>query len=178
MEEVKKVKTNKAAKVIAIIIFSVIMAGLLAAIISDISIFSSQIGDFLGACIVSAIVFLFGCVLMIVSVMFIFGVYLLTTQGFWPATWASTTFKEILEDIEVSSNQLAAFRTIRIILLVICIIVFIMAIICLALAKSFKKKNPELKQGLTNTFGILSLVFSILGMMAAIMLLIILHVTI
>lgn len=172
-----EVKTNglaTAARIIAIIIFSLIMASLVTAIATDLSIFSEQIFGFFGACIASAIVFLFGCVLMLFSIMLVFGFYLLNSEGFWPGRWATAAFYDVMKDIKITQVQLNALITIRILLLTICIVVFIASIVALSLAKSARKKDPEIRQGLTKTFSILSLIFSIFGAMASGVLLLIL----
>lgn len=74
----------KSIKTITIISFSLVLAALLTAIVSDVVIFSQQILTFIAAIFISAIVFLFAIVLMIVSIMFVFGIIILKNDGFWP----------------------------------------------------------------------------------------------
>ena len=71
----------KSIKTITIVSFSLVLAALLTAIISDIAIFSQQILTFIAAIFISAIVFLFAIVLMIVSIMLVFGVIILKNDG-------------------------------------------------------------------------------------------------
>ena len=161
-------KIGKAAKVISIIAFSLVMTALLTAIISDIAIFSNQIGGFILAIIASAAVFVLGIIFMVMSIMMIFGIILIQNEGFWPMAWCKRTFHEVLADYTVTPSQIEAFKTIRIVLLVICIIVFILAIISSSLARKERKQNSEVKQKLTKSFSSISLAFSILGLVIAI----------
>ena len=170
----KRTPLEKAARILAIITFSLTTAALLTAFISDASVFAQQIVTFFIAIFGSALVFLFACVCLLVSIILIFGVVLLKNNGFWPMQWASSAFHEILKDAVVTSEQISILITIRVVLIIICIITFISSIVVLALAKAVKKENPERKQKLTKTFGIISLIFSILGVCAAIVLILIL----
>ena len=77
-------KMAKAAKIIAIVIFALILTALIGAIVSDIAIFSAQIAGFIAACIMAVAAFVFGIILMVLSIVCIFGVYLLEEYGFWP----------------------------------------------------------------------------------------------
>ena len=158
---------EKTARIIAIVIFSLVMAALLTAIITDAAIFSQQIVGFFVAVFGSAIVFLFACILMVISCVLIFGVYVLKTEGFWPTKWASEAFHGVLNDIKVTESQVSTLITVRVVLIVVCLIIFVSAIVALSLAKSAKKENPKRKQKLTKAFGIVSLILSILGLFAA-----------
>lgn len=160
-------KMAKAAKIIAIVIFALILTALIGAIVSDIAIFSAQIAGFIAACILAVAAFVFGIILMVLSIVCIFGVYLLEEYGFWPLTWTKTAFTEVMSDLTVTSEQISILIMVRIILLVICVLVFAAAIVALCLAKKAKKENPEIKQGLTKAFSIVALILSILGMFIA-----------
>ena len=72
-----------------------------------------------------------------------------------------------MSDLTVTSEQISILIMVRIILLVICVLVFAAAIVALCLAKKAKKENPEIKQGLTKAFSIVALILSILGMFIA-----------
>ena len=159
----------KAGRIIAIVAFSLIMAGLLTAIISDGVLFANQIFGFLLACFASIIAFLFAIILMILSCMLVFGIYLLSENGFWPYSWATKVFKDIIADYHITSEQLQIFMNIRIVLLVICALAFVLSIVGMV----FNKKSP-LK--LPKVFDILALIFSILGVFGSIIMMIIIKV--
>ncbi len=160
-------KIAKAAKIIAIVIFALVLSALIGAVVSDVVIFSAQIAGFIAACILAVAAFVFGIILMVLSIVCIFGVYLLEEYGFWPLTWTKTAFTEVVSDLAVTSEQINILIMVRIILLAICVLVFAAAIVALCLAKKAKKENPELKQGLTKAFSIVALILSILGMFIA-----------
>ncbi len=160
-------KMAKAAKIIAIVIFALILTALIGAIVSDIVIFSAQIAGFIVACIMAIAAFFIGIILMVLSIVCIFGVYLLEEYGFWPLTWMNNAFMEVMSDLGVTQEQINILITVRIILLIICILVFAASIVALTLAKKAKKENPEIKQGLTKAFSIVALILSILGLFAA-----------
>ena len=157
----------KTARIIAIVIFSLVMSCLVLALVTDGTIFAQQIFAFIGGCIAAVAAFFIGFIFMVFSIVLIFGVYLLEQQGFWPATWASEAFHSVLKDAPVTAEQVSIMMTIRLVIVAICVLCFISSIVCLALAKNVKKENPEIKQGLTKTFGVLTLIFSILGVFAA-----------
>lgn len=160
-------KMAKAAKIIAIVIFALILTALIGAIVSDVIIFSAQIAGFIAACILAVATFVLGIILMVLSIVCIFGAYLLEEYGFWPLTWTKTAFTEVMSDLAVTSEQINILIMVRIILLAICVLVFAAAIVALCLAKKAKKENPEIKQGLTKAFSIVALILSILGMFIA-----------
>lgn len=152
-----------AAKVIAIIAFSLVMTALAIAIISDVTLFAEQVMAFIGACLVSVMVFFFGCILFIVSIAFLFGIYLLDEYGFWPVAWTKQTFAEILKDYAITQEQIATTTLIRTALIIICISVFVLSIVALSLRKSATKDGDQGSKGLTISFGVVSLILSILG---------------
>ncbi len=154
---------EKVAKIIAIICFALVMLALATAIISDIIILSMQIIGFILAIYMAAIVFIVGLMLMIISFIFIFGVYIIDSYGFWPITWASSTFNEIMEGNKITAEQLNQILIIRIVLLAVCVIVFASSIAAIVISKKAKKQNKERKQKLTKAFSIVSLILSILG---------------
>ena len=157
---------NKATKTLATICFYLILAALVSAIISDIIILNQQILGFIVAIIASVVVFLFAIFLMLVSIILIFGIYLLKQDGFWPIAWANNTFHEVMRDYQITQGQLNDLFVIRIILLVVCITALVIAIIAKARIKKEKKKDPELKVGHYKGFANASLVLSILGVLA------------
>ena len=161
-------KKAKSAKIVAIIVFILIILSLLSAIISDFAIFSQQLLGFVVACLGSAVVLFMGFVLLVISCIFVFGIYLLNEHGFWPLTWSNNVFHEVLADYSITQEQITALKAIRIVLLIVCIIVFILSIVALAISKSAKKSGYAQKQGLTKAFSIISLILSIFGVFAAI----------
>ena len=111
MEEVVELnnqmpKKEKAARIMAIVIFSTIFGALTLAIVSDIAIFSDQIMGFIGACISAVGTFIIACVFLFFSIVLVFGVYLLKKDGFWPLTWATNAFHSVLKDYEIAPWQL------------------------------------------------------------------------
>ena len=171
-------KKAKVAKIMAIVIFSLVMSCLVIALVTDGTIFAQQIFAFIGGCLGAIMAFFFGFILMLFSIVLIFGVYLLEERGFWPLQWASEVFHNALHDAPVTSEQITAMVVTRLVILFTCIICFACSIAVLSLAKQVKKENPDVKvkQGLTKTFGILTLVFSILGVFSAVTLLLLISV--
>ena len=164
MSEITLSKKDKAIKILSIIVFSLIMAALLTALISDGIILSKQIFGFIFALVASAVVFVFAIICMIISIMLIFGAYLLKSEGFWPMNWTVSAYKSIMADYVLTAEQIHSALLIRIILLVICVIVFIASIVALAMLKRAKKNNKEIKRKMETAFSVLALIFSIFGM--------------
>ena len=158
---------KKEIKILAIICFSLIMAALVTAIVSDAIIVGQSILGFVLALIIAVIAFLVGVILMIISCMLIFGIYLLNQEGFWPIAWAESAFKDVMKDYQITSAQIDILFTIRIVLLVICISVFIMSIIVIRHVKKIKKQDKTINRKPTSGFGTVSLVLSILGTIAS-----------
>ena len=158
---------KKEIKILAIVCFSLIMAALVAAIVSDAIIVGQSILGFVLSLIIAVIAFIVGVILMIISCMLIFGIYLLDQEGFWPIAWAERAFKDVMKDYQVTQAQIDTLITIRIVLLVICISVFIMSIIVVRHVKKIKKQDKTINRKPTSGFGTASLVLSILGMIAS-----------
>ena len=158
---------KKEIKILAIVCFSLIMAALVAAIVSDAIIVGQSILGFVLSLIIAVIAFIVGVILMIISCMLIFGIYLLDQEGFWPIAWAESAFKDVMKDYQVTQAQTDTLMTIRIVLLVICISVFIMSIMVVRHVKKIKKQDKTINRKPTSGFGTASLVLSILGMIAS-----------
>ena len=164
MEEVVvESSAGKFARILAIVIFSLTMGALATAITADIVIFAEQIITFIFACIASVVVFIFGFILVIISCVLIFGIFILENYGFWPITWAEDAFREIMADAIPTQEQITTMAIIRINLIVLCLIIFVFSIICLSLNKKAKKSGAAIKVKRTKAFGVLSLIFSLLG---------------
>ena len=95
----------------------------------DIFAFKEVILQFIAALIMPIIAFLFFCILMIITIMFIFGIYLIEEYGFWPLTLSIKFFKEIIGDIKVTPEEISTFFVCRIILIVLCISIIVLAIL-------------------------------------------------
>ena len=158
---------QKAAKIIAIVLFALVMSALLAAFISDAVLLAEQIFYFIIACIGSVVVFIVGFILLLISLILVFGFYLIEQQGFWPVTWAQQGFNEILAEGKLTAEQINILVIIRIVLLIACVVVFILAIVALVLAKVPKAERKQKKQKLTKACSIVGLILSILGVFAA-----------
>ena len=165
----------KVAKILAIIVFSLVMSALAFAIVSDVVLFAAQILGFIAACLGSVVTFFFGFILMVISIILIFGFYLLQERGFWPLTWAKETFRSVMADYKMTQDQINALLTIRIVLLVFCVIGFGLAIATLVMSKQAKKSGSTQKRGMINAFGILSLIFSIFGIFAAVLMILLIN---
>ena len=157
---------KKEIKILAIVCFSLIMAALVTAIVSDAIIVGQSILGFVLALIIAVIAFIVGVILMIISCMLIFGIYLLDQEGFWPIAWAESAFKDVMKDYQITNAQIDTLITIRIVLLVVCIAVFIASIIVVKYVKKIKKQDKTINRKPTSGFGTASLVLSILGVVA------------
>ncbi len=159
---------NKVTKTLATICFYLILAALVSAIISDIIILNQQLLGFIFATIASVVVFFFAIFLMLVSIILIFGIYALGSNGFWPLSWANSTFTSIMNDYQVTQGQLDDLFVIRIILLVVCITAFIIAVIAKIRIKIEKKKDPTIKAWHYKGFATAGMILSILGTLVSI----------
>lgn len=165
-------KKEKTAKIISIIVFSLIVTAFIATLIIDIAIVGKAIAIFIFSLFAAAIVLVIAFVLFVLSCIFVFGIKLLESHGFWPITWAVTTFKEINADYTLTSSQISTFSILRIIIFAVCILSFIAAIVVLSLIRVPKKEKGQLKvktgnNKLSKVFGIISLIMSILGVFAS-----------
>ena len=166
MEKVEVVNQKSAlglvAKIIAIVVFSLTFAALFGAVISDIIILAQTIIAFITACILSALTFVFALILCFLSIVLVFGVFILDNYGFWPATWAKNIFHDIMNEHMLTSTQIEALKIIRIILIIVCFICLAGAIVGLSLGSNAKKQGYTCK--LIKPFGVVSIVFSSLGL--------------
>lgn len=157
---------NKTTKTLAITCFILVLSALASALISDAIVVGQAILGFALALVISIVVFFFAIICMFISIVLVFGIYLLENNGFWPIDWAKNAFDEVMKDYEVTQGQLNDLFVIRIILLVVCIAAFVIAIIAIKRIKKEKKKEPSIKVVPYKGFAISSLVFSILGIIA------------
>ena len=158
-------ESNK--KALAIISFSVTLTVLLAAIISDIAIFADAILTFIAGTIVAAVAFVFLIILMIMSCILVFGIIILQNHGFWPLNLTYEFYQEMLHDIKISPEQISLFQGLRIAFLIICIITLILASIALHKDEMINEKVP------LKGMSVVALIFSILGIVTAIGMLVI-----
>ena len=152
-------ESNK--KACSIIAFVTVMLTLLATIIVDVAVFSNVIMMVLAALFLSAVVFVFLFIMLILSLLLIFGFSTLEQYGFWPLTWSFEVFKFAINEIEITSQQIAIFRGWRIAFLILCIFALIMAIIALHKDEMISKKVP------LKGMSIVALIFAILGIVVA-----------
>lgn len=149
-------------KVLAIIAFTLVLVTLVVAIISDIAIFAETIMTFVFGTLFSVFAFFFLVIAMLASCILVFGIYLLKEHGFWPLDLTIKLYKEILDSIHLTEQQVITFRGFRIAFLIICVITFIMAIVALHKDELISPKVPL--KGLS----IVALILSILGIITAI----------
>lgn len=173
MSEVVSDAKSIGSKVVASIAFGLMILALIVAIVTDIVVFADQIFGFIIACFGAVIAFLGGIILMVVSIMLIFGIFLIKEYGFWPVNWASSLFKEIMAEHMPTRDQIALMVGIRVMLILVCLVTFILSIVALCMNKS-APKNGLAKSKLARAFGIITLIFSILGGFTGIISLIIL----
>lgn len=174
MSDIVKTETNKpamtrigkAARILSIIAFSLVLAALLSAFIFDIVIFAKQVIVFAFALFAGAAAFVIAIIFMIISLVLIFGIYLLKTEGFWPVQWAKTIYLGIMSENKLSPEQIHQMIVVRIVLVSICVLIFILCIVALALIIKDKKLNKGSKHKLAVAFSIISLILSIFGMLA------------
>ena len=152
-----------ASQIIAIVVFSLTFAGLLGAVISDVVILSHNIITFISACVAGAITFVFALILCFLSIILVFGIFILDNYGFWPSSWAATIFKEIMNEAIITPSQVQILTIIRIVLIVVCSLSFVGAIVSLALRKAAKNKGSVTPK-IIKPFAILTIVFSVLGL--------------
>ena len=165
-------KKENAAKILSIIVFSLIVTAFIATLAIDIAIVGEAIAMFIFSLFAAVIVLVVAFVLFVFSCILVFGIKLLESHGFWPISWAVATFKQINADYTLTSSQISTFSILRIIIFAVCILSFIASIVVLSLIRVPKKEKgqPNVKTGnnkLSKAFGIISLIMSILGAFAS-----------
>lgn len=151
-------------KTVALIAFVLTFSMLILAIVFDIVIFGEVIFNFIAACILTPYLFLIFVIVWLLSCVLIFGIYLTDTYGFWPLEWTVEAFKSITGEVSVSPSQLDLFRSIRVLILVVCVTTFILSIIALKMHKKAKKEGLVRKT--VKGFAIPAIIFSIFGIIA------------
>ena len=155
---------DKGLKTYATVCFYLILGALAAAIISDIVILGEQILAFITALVSSAFVFMLGLILFVVSIMLLFGIFLIEQYGFWPVTWAANNFRDVMAESPVTDNQLNIMIVIRIALLGICFFVFISSIVLKSKMKKERLVDKTINQRPARAFSGVSLGLSLLGL--------------
>ena len=166
-------KKEKAAKILSIIVFSLIATAFLVTLIVDIAVLGKAFAMFIFSLFAAVVVFFIALVLFVLSCIFVFGIKILESHGFWPINWAVNTFKEINADNMLTSSQISTFTIFRIVIFAVCILSLIASIVVLSLIRVPKKEKgqPKVKTGnskLTKPFGVISLIMSILGALTSI----------
>ena len=163
---------NKTAKTLAIISMVSAFLAIFLAVVFDVIAFKDVILQFIASLILPIVAFVFLCILMLASIVFIFGILLVKEYGFWPLTLSIDFFKQLLSEIKVTQEALQTFRMFRLILIFICLCIMILAIVSKALlgrqpkeydenGKKRKRKNGV--RSMANT----GLVLAILGLIVS-----------
>ena len=167
MEEINSNKTP--GKALSIVALCMVLVSIPLAVIFDFVIFKDVILQFIAALILPVIAFFVLFVAMIASFIFVFGIFLVDSYGFWPLTLAINFFKEILSDIKVTNDQIMAFRVLRVFLIIICVTIMVLSIITKILAKKAIKAGVEPKVMRGNKGrATASIVLAILGLIVSI----------
>lgn len=174
MDEIENVQRMKLAKTLALISMLVVLLSIPLAAVFDFISLKDVILQFIAALIIPIIAFFVLCVAMIASIIFIFGIFLIEEYGFWPLTLSIDFFKEIIGDIKVTPEAIQLFSIFRIILIVICVAMIVLAIVSKVIGsdngeqeftpegKPIKKKNPA--KGMSTV----AIVFAILGIVVSV----------
>lgn len=139
MEDNSKPKST--AKLLANICLIGTFLAMATAIIVDFVTLSEVIIQFVFSLIVPVIAFFVLFVAMVASWMLIFGVALTEQYGFWPLDISWDIYKQIIGEIKIDPDKLAIFRGVRIGLLVVCIVLYITAIVARIMNRKYKKEG-------------------------------------
>ena len=101
-------KPKRISKIYTGIAFGLVWFSILLAIIMDLLALKDVILTFIGAIIISAAALVIMFVAFIISIIFVFGFYLLKEHGFWPVKVALNLFKDVLGDIHITANDVQA----------------------------------------------------------------------
>ena len=74
-------------KTLSIIAFILCITSIISSIVLDLVVFAETIGAFFLGCLGFVFAVFIGTVLMVVSIVFVFGIYLIQDYGFWPINW-------------------------------------------------------------------------------------------
>ena len=164
-ETVVNPKTGKGFAIAAFVLVFVVM---FASIIAGIAIFGETILQFLLASILGAIITIFLMAIFFVTIVFVFGVYIVESVGFWPATAVVEMFKSLFGNIQITNTQLSGYAICQGIFIVTLILVLVFVGIALRKVKKIKKINPEIRSGGTKSFATIALIFGIIGLIICI----------
>ncbi len=164
------------SKIFSIISFIIVFTLLALAIVLDIVIFHQVLLQFIGGIIISVLFFLLCVIGFAASFILIFGFYLVNQYGFWPINVAISLFKEIMGDIVISPDQIHAFSTGRIALIVACLVVSALSIASLIIKKRAKKDGYIGKTTLITSFDIVAIIFSSLGIITSVIMLLLISI--
>ena len=147
---------------LTVAIFFVLLALLL-----DFIAFKDTILTFVAGIAISALAFVAFCIFFVVSFVLIFGFFLVEEHGFWPLPLSISFFKEVMGEVQITAEQVAQFRTFKIIMLVLSF-----ALLALSIVAHVMTQN-DIKAGLTkeirNTKGnsTAALTMAILGVLVS-----------
>ena len=133
------------------------------AAIFDLIAFKDTILTFIAGIVVSAAAFVVLCVLFLISFILIFGFYLVQKEGFWPLPLSIEFFKEVMGEVKVTAEQIAMFRTFRIVLIVLCIATLIVAIVGKVMTKKDIKAGLVKRLKSVDGYATAAIVLTIIG---------------
>ena len=133
------------------------------AAIFDLIAFKDTILTFIAGIVVSAAAFVVLCVLFLISFILIFGFYLVQKEGFWPLPLSIEFFKEVMGEVKVTAEQIAMFRTFRIVLIVLCIATLIVAIVGKVMTKKDIKAGLVKRLKSVDGYATTAIVLTIIG---------------
>lgn len=158
---------KRLSKIFTGIAFGLVWFSIVLAIIFDIIALKDVILTFIAAIVVTAAAIVLTLGAFLVSMMLVFGFYLLEEKGFWPLTVSMNVFDEIIHDIHLTVQAAKLFMAFRIVLLVLCVAIIVLAII----GKVYLKK--ERAQGLvkvkdnTKALSTTALTMAIIGLIVS-----------
>ena len=158
-------KGVKTSRILAIVAFTMTFVLMLLALVTDVIILNQAILEFIGTIIAGLFIFLALCIGFVVSIILIFGIVLIKEHGFWPLTLTLKTVKESILKIKIEPSQLEAFKTTRIIIIVLLVAIVIIASIAKRMNKAIVKEGFYEKTGLVRSFSAIAKIFSIVGIL-------------
>jgi hypothetical protein len=149
-------------KTLAIIAFVLVFVCLGAAITLDIVIFFEKILSFIFAIFAPAFMFFIFFIGFILSLFLVFGFYIYESNGFWPLTLSIEVYKSITGDVVITPEQIQIYQIGRSAILVFAFLSFILAIISSKMDKN-RRKRGDLNVRRVKPFNVITIIFSILG---------------
>lgn len=155
-------KERYVPKTLAIIAFILVFLCLGSAITLDIVIFFEKILSFIVGIVLSAFMFFIFFIGFIVSFILVFGFYVYESHGFWALTLSIEVFKSVTGEVLITPEQIQIYQTGRIVILALAFVSFILAIISSKMDKK-ERKLENLNVRRVKPFNVITIIFSILG---------------